>query len=655
MKKKSEDKRLENIPEVREFPNVFPEDLPSLPPVRQVEFQIDLIPGAKPVAHYECKIHYPLGKANVMADALSQKERMKPLRVRSLVMTIHQKLPSQILEAQTEAIKEENIKAENLRGIDKAFEIYPNGTRGIKNQKCQKPSGLLVQPKIPMWRWERITMDCVSKLPKTSNGHDTIWVIIDRLTKSAHFIHTRATDSMETLTRLYIKEIVSRHGVTRFRKQGKFNPRYSGPFKILEQIGLVTYKLELLEELSNVHSTFYIFNLKKCFSDESFVIPMKELRLDNKLNFVEEPVEVMDREVKQLKQSRIPIVKVMHAYYTKESPILLPVIRPPSSMLSPMFNPQEFFLPEELLPPKKHGHDRSSSSTSALPQEFEIGESSRKTSLKSHEEQIKAILNHLDELSLDRIENMEDNIEVAKLQKKQLGQNNKIALALFRINDLEQIIKEIQARHQADKESLLDFPFDKLPMPPKRTSTSAAPAMTQAAIRQLVADSITKALEAQAANMANADNTNRNPEPREAPMARKCSYKEFMSCQPFNFKGSEGAVGLIRWFERTKSVFFGSNYIEDCKVKFATDSNKMMKDFIEGLPQSIEGNVTASKPQTLEEAINIAQRLMDQVTKHTPVQVSNDHKWKFDDRRTFNNNNYRNTTTNNRYNNHQPQ
>ncbi|GJY04396.1 putative reverse transcriptase domain-containing protein [Tanacetum coccineum] len=85
------------------------------------------------------------------------------------------------------------------------------------------------------------------------------------------------------------------------------------------------------------------------------------------------------------------------------------------------------------------------------------------------------------------------------------------------------------------------------------------------------------------------------------------------------------------------------------------DSEKMMEVFIGGLPRSIEGNVTASKPQTLEEAINIAQRLMDQVTKHTPVQVSSDHKRKFDDRRTFNNNNYRNTNTNNRYNNHQPQ
>ncbi|GJU99379.1 hypothetical protein Tco_1328650 [Tanacetum coccineum] len=158
----------------------------------------------------------------------------------------------------------------------------------------------------------------------------------------------------------------------------------------------------------------------------------------------------------------MPPTKDMPAFYANESPIPPPTIMPPSLM----FNPQEFFLPEGLLSLKKH--NRSSSSTSALPQEFEMGESSRKTSLERHEEQIEEILNHLDELSLDRIEHIEDKIEglgngqviiqqdfdnleaelqqaraqITKLQKKQMGNNHKISLTHFRITDLEQIIKE---------------------------------------------------------------------------------------------------------------------------------------------------------------------------------------------------------------------
>nr|GEU57318.1 putative reverse transcriptase domain-containing protein [Tanacetum cinerariifolium] len=194
------------------------------------------------LADYDCEIHYHPGNANVVADALSQKRiiksrRVKPLSVRSLIMTIHLNLPYQILKAQTESLKEKNVQAENLRGTEKAFEIHTDGTHCIKNRswlplfgnlrnlimheshkskfsihpgsdkmyqdlkklywwpnmkaiiaeyvgkcltcsrvktECQKPSGLLIQPKIPIWKWERITMDFVTKLPRTSNGHDTI-------------------------------------------------------------------------------------------------------------------------------------------------------------------------------------------------------------------------------------------------------------------------------------------------------------------------------------------------------------------------------------------------------------------------------------------------------------------------------------------------
>ncbi|GJS12527.1 hypothetical protein Tco_0406999 [Tanacetum coccineum] len=99
-------------------------------------------------------------------------------------------------------------------------------------------------------------------------------------------------------------------GVVRFGKQGKLNPIYVGPFKVLAKVGDVAYKLELPQELSRVHHTFHVSNLKKCYSDEPLVVPLDGIHIDDKLHFVEEPIEIMDREVKRLKQSRIPIVKV---------------------------------------------------------------------------------------------------------------------------------------------------------------------------------------------------------------------------------------------------------------------------------------------------------------------------------------------------------
>ncbi|GKA66862.1 hypothetical protein Tco_0766670 [Tanacetum coccineum] len=107
-------------------------------------------------------------------------------------------------------------------------------------------------------------------------------------------------------------------------------------------------------------------------------------------------------------------------------------------------------------------------------------------------------------------------------------------------------------------------------MPPKRTSTSDASAMTQAAIRKLVADSVTAALEAQAATMANTSNPNRNTGPTGTPVAKTGNYKEFISCQPFYFNGTKGTIGLIRWFERTESVFSQCKCAEENKVTFAT-------------------------------------------------------------------------------------
>ncbi|GKA68757.1 reverse transcriptase domain-containing protein [Tanacetum coccineum] len=146
-------------------------------------------------------------------------------------------------------------------------------------------------------------------------------------------------------------------------------------------------------------------------------------------------------------------------------------------------------------------------------------------------------------------------------------------------------------------------------MPTKRTSTSEAPAMTQAAIKKLVADSVSVALEAQAANMTNADNTNRNTGEREAPVARKCSYKEFMSCQPINFKVQKMEDEFYHLTVKGNDLMTYVRRFQELATLCPTmvpDSEKMMEVFIRGLPRSIKGNVTASKPQTLEEAINIA-------------------------------------------------
>ncbi|GKA13254.1 putative reverse transcriptase domain-containing protein [Tanacetum coccineum] len=199
------------------------------------------------LSDYDCEIRYHPDKANVVADALSRKVREKPLRVRSLVMSTYIDLSERILKAQLEAVKQENVKTENLgRLLKPIFEIHPDGIRYFENQVWLSLFGGLrdlimheshkskysIHPgfdkmyqdmkKLYWWPnmkadiatyWERITMDFVTGLLRTSSGYDSIWVIVDRLTKSAHFLPMKKTDSMEKLTRKYLKEVVCRHGV----------------------------------------------------------------------------------------------------------------------------------------------------------------------------------------------------------------------------------------------------------------------------------------------------------------------------------------------------------------------------------------------------------------------------------------------------------
>ncbi|GKA47435.1 putative reverse transcriptase domain-containing protein [Tanacetum coccineum] len=420
------------------------------------------------LSDYDYEIRYHLGNANVVADALSRKEREPPLRVRALVMTIEKLEPradgTLCLNGRSwlpcygdlrTVIMYESYKSKYSihPGSDKTYQDikklywWPNMKADIATyvSKCltcakvkaehQRPSGLLVQPDIPQWKRDNITMDFVTKLPKSSQGYDTIWVIVDRLTKSATFVQMRETDPLEKLARMYLKEVVMRHGIpvliicdraprfasnlwrslqkalgTNLDMSTAYHPQTDGqcertiqtledmlhactidfgkgwvnhfslvefsynnsyhasmkaaPFealygrkcrspvcwaevgqvqligseivqettekiirikkrmqvardrqksyadlkrkpmefqvgdKVLEKVGSVAYKLELPEELSRVHNTFHVSNLKKCYADEPLAVPLDGLHFDDKLQFVKEPVKIMDREFK---------------------------------------------------------------------------------------------------------------------------------------------------------------------------------------------------------------------------------------------------------------------------------------------------------------------------------------------------------------------
>ncbi|GKE47896.1 hypothetical protein Tco_1479154 [Tanacetum coccineum] len=245
---------------------------------------------------FDCKIRYHPEKASVAADALSRNERAKPLRVRALVMTINLNPPPQIHETRVEALKKENVKDENLHSMDKEFENGLDGTLCIRRRSwLPRVRDLGELEVLDMSKDE-------GRLPEAIRFTSTTRNTSLEMGKYSHgFYHKTTKDN---------KQLRHDLGVIRFSKQGKLNPRYIRSFKILARVRTLAYRIELPEQLSRVHSTFHVSNLKKCFVDEPLAIPLDEIQIDDKLYFIEEPVEIMDREVKRLKQSRIPIVKV---------------------------------------------------------------------------------------------------------------------------------------------------------------------------------------------------------------------------------------------------------------------------------------------------------------------------------------------------------
>ncbi|XP_059290726.1 uncharacterized protein LOC132044255 [Lycium ferocissimum] len=336
--------------------DVFLDELLGLPPEREIESAINVYPVTQPISipsyrmspaelqelkvqfqdlldkgfvrpdtsrggkDYDAEILLHPGKANVVVDALSRKSMGSLLYVpaKKLKMTRElyrlANLGVCLLDSEDTKITFQNISQSTLasdvkapqnedpilvsikKGVQKnrisAFELDSNGILKYRGRLCvkiehQKPSGLLQEMEIPVWKWEVINMDFITGLPCCHRKFDSIWVIVDRLTKSAYFLPVRTTHAAEDYAKLYLKEIVRLPGIP------------------------VAYELELPSELLAVHPVFHVSMLRTCIGDPSRIVSVDDIQVTENLTYEEEPIAILDRQVRRLRNKDVASVKVL--------------------------------------------------------------------------------------------------------------------------------------------------------------------------------------------------------------------------------------------------------------------------------------------------------------------------------------------------------